>query len=149
VLARRHHRDAGTSEVDAPLGVDAGGVTGGTVTCYTEGAPANTCSLPVHCCFTNYSAQHDGSCTTAACSYGTITCDGPEDCASGELCCAHAITSSTLGTVGYRLACQAGSCGTLRTDHEMCHPGGACSHGACVSAYGIANDLPRTLDICQ
>src|SRR5690349_16546686 len=83
VSARRHHH------VDAGLdAAQTGGGNGGTVSCYTEGAAANTCSLPAHCCFTNYSAQHDGYCSTASCAYGTISCDGPEDCSSGELCCA-------------------------------------------------------------
>src|SRR5262245_32035972 len=62
--------------VDGPGG---GGVIGGVVSCYSPSAPSATCALPTHCCFTNYSADHAGSCDTAACTWGTINCDGPED----------------------------------------------------------------------
>src|ERR1043165_1067864 len=100
-----HHRDAQTSPRDAhgdtdarpddaAMAIDAsdgtigdGGVLGGgTVSCYSEYAPSATCTLPSHCCFSNYSAEHAGSCDTAACTWGTIDCDGPEDCAIGQRC---------------------------------------------------------------
>src|SRR5262245_25224730 len=82
----RRRKDAGTSPTspDAPATSE-----GGSVSCYTEGAPTNACTLPVHCCFSNYSALHNGWCTTDACTWGTIECDGPEDCASGQQCCSH------------------------------------------------------------
>jgi hypothetical protein len=152
-LARRRHHDAGVDAtqtgVDAgQTGGDAGQTGGGTVSCYTEGAASNTCSLPAHCCFTNYSAQHDGYCSTASCAYGTISCDGPEDCSGGELCCAHAIRSSTAGTVGYTVSCQS-SCGDAPLDREVCHPDSGCSSGTCVNTYGVDNDLPRTLYVCE
>lgn len=157
----RHPKDASTtsspdastpdaSTPDAPP--DAGTVTGGTpdvVTCYSEGNPGATCTLPIHCCFSNYSAYHDGVCTTSSCLYGTITCDGPEDCPSGQLCCAHAVTDPTYGTT-YMLACQSGACGAAPLNQEICHPDTGCSTGAtCVTAYGNDNDLPRTLYICR
>ena len=150
--------DASTGTADASTAPDSGTGTGtgsgsdqaSVVTCYSEGAPAATCTLPVHCCFSNYSSQHDGTCTTQSCTYGTITCDGPEDCAAGDVCCAHAITDPTVGTIGYTLACQAGACGSAATDHEICHPDSGCAYGgSCVTAYGNANDLPRTLYICK
>jgi hypothetical protein len=141
----RHTRDAAAIVVDsAPVSAS------GTVSCYTEGEPDATCTLPVHCCFTNYSSQHDGRCTTSSCPYGTIDCDGPEDCAAGELCCAHAITDPYDGTIGYTLACQTGACGAAPYNRELCHPATGCSTGAaCVTAYGNDNDLPRTLYVCQ
>jgi hypothetical protein len=146
VSARHHHHvDAG---LDAAQTDGGNGGNGGTVSCYTEGAATNACSLPAHCCFTNYSAQHDGYCSTASCAYGTISCDGPEDCSGGELCCAHAITSSTAGTVGYTVSCQA-SCGDAPLDREICHPDSGCSSGKCVNTYGVDNDLPRTLYVCE
>ena len=137
----RHHR----LPVDAaPIVVDASAAAG-DITCYSEGDPGATCTLPVHCCFTNYSSQHDGYCTTSACAYGTITCDGPEACAGG-VCCAHAITDPYFGTVGYTVACQS-SCGG---DREICHPASGCSTGAsCITALGNDSDLPRTLYVCQ
>src|SRR6266496_2087491 len=104
----RRRRDAGTTTLvdSSTTTADAATSSSGTITCYTEGAPANTCTLPVHCCFSNYSAQHDGYCTTDSCTWGTITCDGPEDCASGENCCA---SQDSYG--GWMLACQSGGCG--------------------------------------
>jgi hypothetical protein len=152
VSARHHHHDAGVDAAQTgdagQTGGDAGQTTGGTVACYTEAAPTNTCSLPSHCCFTSYSAQHDGYCANAACSYGTISCDGPEDCSGGDVCCAHAIRSSTAGTVGYTVSCQA-SCGDAPLDREICHPESGCTSGTCVNAYGVDNDLPRALYVCE
>jgi hypothetical protein len=119
----------------------------GAVTCYTEAAPANTCSLPAHCCFTTYARHHDGHCSQAECLFGTIACDGPEDCRDGERCCGHAITSSLAGTIGYSIACRASCDGPLA--REICHPETGCSRGTCVNAYGVDNDLPRTLYVCE
>jgi hypothetical protein len=147
--ARHRFRDGGvTRAVDAAASPSP---VAGTVSCYTEGAPATTCTLPEHCCFSNYSAQHDGSCETASCGYGTITCDGPEDCGHGESCCAHAIIDPDDGLRGYTVACQASACGAAPVDQELCHPTGpACRNGGtCVTTYGADNDLPRTLSICQ
>jgi hypothetical protein len=140
----RHRRDAGVPVVDAPAPS-----SGDTVACYSEGSPSATCTLPVHCCFSNYSSQRNGSCTTNACAYGTISCDGPEDCAAGQRCCAHAIEDPTDGTIGYTVACQR-ACGDEPLDRELCHPATGCSSGAaCVTAYGNDNDLPRSLYICE
>lgn len=136
-------------------GSDAGGSGGGIISCYTEGNPGATCTLPTHCCFTNYSAQHDGACSTAACTWGTIECDGPEDCAGGQHCCAHAIVTPDSGVIGYQLACQASACGAAPANQEMCHPtataAGTCSSPSsrCVTAFGNDSDLPPTLHICQ
>lgn len=137
----RRHKDAGTAT--APDSSTTSTDPSGTITCYTEGAPANTCTLPVHCCFNNYSSQHDGYCTTSACTYGTIDCDGPEDCAAGENCCAHWSGDS------WTLACQSGGCGAAPANEELCHDTAACDGGSCISAYGVNNDLPRTLSICR
>lgn len=120
----------------------------GIISCYSEGAPSNTCTLPVHCCFDNYSAQHNGYCTTSTCSWGTITCDGPEDCADGLRCCATAARDADLGTTGYDVSCKP-ACDGPPLDHELCHPtADTCVSGSCVTAYGNANDLPRTLYVC-
>jgi len=115
----------------------------GTVSCYTEGAPLTTCSLPTHCCFGNYSAQHNGYCTTSACAWGTIACDGPEDCASGQHCC------GTKSEYGWTLACTSNACGGSDLNEELCHDSGTCSRGSCVSAFGVNYDLPRTLSVCR
>ena len=125
---------------------------GGVVSCYRETQPSQTCSAPDVCCFTNYSAQHNGYCkeTASACTWGSISCDGSEDC-GGQLCCANGTWDSEWGMQGWTLACSASACGTGPLNWELCHPGGApCSGGKrCVSAYGVANDLPRTLYVCN
>jgi hypothetical protein len=143
--ARKRPRPPAT--VDAAVTADAATTStdpAGTVTCYTEGAPATTCTLPVHCCFGNYSAQHDGYCTTDSCAWGTIACDGPEDCASGQHCCATALASG-----GWMLACQSAACASPPSGEELCHDTSTCSSGSCVSAYDVNYDLPRTLDVCR
>ena len=121
------------------------------MSCYRENAPAATCSAPEVCCFTNYSAQHNGACGTSACAWGTITCDGPEDCGTGQRCCAHGDWDPDWGMKGWKLACSSTACGAPPLNRELCHPGGApCSGGkSCVSAYGLANDLPRSLYVCN
>jgi hypothetical protein len=169
------HRDAQTSPRDAygapdarpgdaavasdaggaPIGDGGGGLAGaGVVSCYSEYAPSTTCALPSHCCFTNYSAEHAGSCDTAVCTWGTIDCDGPEDCANGQRCCAHVIIDPDNGITGYKLACQADACGAAPANVELCHDSataaGTCDGGrACVSAATQDYDLPRALSICR
>jgi len=138
-----HHVDAGTT-VDSPPPPPT---SGGTVSCYTEGNPGATCNLPTHCCFSNYSSSRNGECTTNVCAWGTIDCDGPEDCAAGQHCCGHAIIDPIEGLTGWKLACQADACGAPPANEELCHSDGAgCS---CTSAYLTNNDLPRTLSICR
>jgi hypothetical protein len=152
--------DAQTAPDAGGGGTGGGGGSGGNpsspgvVSCYLEGYPGSTCAQPSHCCFSNYSAQHDGECSTSACSWGTIDCDGPEDCASGQHCCAHAIVDPDYGLTGYKLGCQASACGAAPINQELCHPTSSaaptCSNGrTCVPALGNDNDLPRTLSICK
>jgi hypothetical protein len=146
---KRHPRDAavvdGAAPPDAPITTGAA-----IVSCYTEGLPSATCAAPQHCCFNNYSSEHDGACTTATCTYGTILCDGPEDCTSGQRCCAHAIVDPDDGVTGYLLACQSTACGAAPANQELCHTSDTCSNGgSCVSTYGYDYDLPRTLSICR
>ena len=144
----RHHHgsvDAAVSQTDSSVSQPDASQSTEIVTCYSEGNPGATCTLPVHCCFTGYDSAHDGYCTTETCAFGTISCDGPEDCASGSPCCAHSVQDPTDGTIGIRVACEAGGCAPH--DIEVCHS--TCSHGTCVSASGHDNDLPRTLNICQ
>jgi hypothetical protein len=145
---------------DAPSADAYGGGGGGDpaspgiVSCYAGYDPGATCSTPTHCCFSNYSAAHDGECTTALCGWGTIGCDGPEDCPSGQRCCAHALADPEYGILGYKLACQATACGASPANEELCHPVAAaattCATGkSCVSAASFDFDLPPALYICR
>ena len=142
--------DATAISPDATAIAPDAGTTTNTVTCYREGDPGATCDLPTTCCFTNYSSAHNGSCGASSCTFGTISCDGPEDCAAGQHCCAHATDDPANGLVSDKLTCQVAACGAPPLDHEICHPGGTCPNGTtCVTAYGNANELPRTLNVCQ
>jgi hypothetical protein len=150
--------DAGTYTPDAsnPTGGTGGDPTqAGVISCYTEGNPRATCTLPTQCCFGNYSSAHDGSCSTSACVWGAQSCDGPEDCASGQHCCAHVLVDPDWGIYGYQVACQASACGSAPANQEMCHPTatsarGTCSTGtSCVTALGNDADLPPNLHICK
>jgi hypothetical protein len=158
-VARRHR----PPPIDAarPTPLDAGAIDSsgggssdpalpGIVSCYTEGNPTATCTLPTQCCFSNYNSQHDGECSTSACVWGTIDCDGPEDCASGQHCCAHVIIDPDWGILGYRLACQSTACGSAPANQEMCHDTSTCGTGrSCVSTVGNDSDLPPSLHICK
>lgn len=126
----------------------------GVVSCYAGYDPSGSCALPTHCCFGNYSAQHDGECSATQCVWGTISCDGPEDCPSGQRCCAHALVDPEWGITGYKLACQASACGGTPANEELCHttssPAGTCASGtSCVAASGVDWDLPPTLHVCR
>lgn len=140
--------------VDAPPADSSGGggdpSLPGIVSCYTSGNPTATCTLPTQCCFSNYTAQHDGECSTSACVWGTIDCDGPEDCASGQHCCASVIIDPDWGILGYKLACQSTACGAAPANQEMCHQTSTCGTGrTCVSTVGNDSDLPPSLHICK
>jgi hypothetical protein len=140
-------RDAVPADGPPPDGMPPPNVT---VTCYAQGSPSATCSSPQHCCFSNFSSQHDGSCSAGSCGWGTISCDGPEDCASGNRCCSKAIRDPNLGTIGYTVACQAAPCGAPDLNFQVCHTTAQCPSGTtCVTALGNDNDLPRTLNICK
>lgn len=164
ISARRHHPpppDARPAPADAPS-TDSGGSSGGSgdptkpgiISCFTEGNPGATCTLPTQCCFGNYTAEHDGACSTSACGWGTIDCDGPEDCGTGQHCCAHVIIDPDWGILGYKLACQTTACGAAPANQEMCHPtttaSGTCGSGrTCVTTLGNDSDLPPSLHICK
>jgi hypothetical protein len=141
----------GGSDAGSTGGSDAGTSAGNTVTCYRTNDPAATCALPAeHCCFSNYSAAHDGACSTTSCAWGTIRCDGPEDCGTGQRCCAHALIDPNDGLFGHALTCQATPCGPAPVNQQICHTTSQCPAGTqCVTVVMNDNDLPRTLNICK
>lgn len=160
LAAACHSSSGGSTPGDDAAGGDGGTWTGndagtpGVVSCYSEGAPTATCTLPSHCCFSNFTAAHNGACSSSTCSWGTIECDGAEDCAAGGRCCSHVIRDASDVPIGYQIACQAEPCGSPPVSEELCHPttapAGTCSTGtSCVTAYGNNNDLPRSLFVCR
>src|SRR5262245_30456264 len=108
----------------------------GVFSCYTPSACAQTCSAPQYCCFNNsqlYGVQGEqGNCSNTPCvqsgsQFGSQTCDGPEDCPSGQLCCAVEVWDPENGIVTNTIACQAGPCAASSPNiaYELCHPNGA------------------------
>jgi hypothetical protein len=148
----------------------------GVFSCYEPSACLQTCSAPQYCCFNNSQFYgipgEEGSCSSTPCvqsgsAIGSENCDGPEDCPSGQLCCAVEVWDSFQGIVSNTIACQTGPCGA--TAYEMCHPNGApCSNPAqsCIIANAPAsssngcpagqgapsvgdNDMPFNLHVCN
>lgn len=152
-------KDAGTKPDAGGGGGGAGDgdpTLAGVISCGTGYDPRATCATPTHCCFSNYSAQHDGECDATSCSWGTVSCDGPEDCGSGQHCCAHVMIDPDWGIFGYQIACQATACGSAPVNEELCHTTassakGTCSTGtACVTVAAAGDyDLPPALHVCQ
>src|SRR6266496_3279660 len=130
-------------------GTSGSGATSSTrvIACYSGGAPTATCTGTDHCCFNNYSASHEGYCTTDACEFGRMECDGPEDCASGNVCCAERM-SDPAGTgyaLGYVVACRTGSACPTGT-WQLCHtsPTRDCGLGRSCQPSGPVNaELPQ------
>ena len=139
---------APSSTEDAPPPTDLAKTS--VVSCDVQAAPSNTCTSPSYCCFNNYSADHNGYCTTTDSCFGNIRCDGPEDCSSGQRCCATGQYDPDFGVTHYEVACRA-SCDGPPIDYELCHPTSVttCATGSCVTAYGTATDLPRSLYVCN
>jgi hypothetical protein len=131
----------------------AGGSSGSSsarsVACYSQGAPSTMCTGADHCCFNNYSAAHDGYCATDACPFGRIECDGPEDCASGNVCCAERISDPSGIALAYVVACRAGSACPSGT-WQLCHDSApaTCGGRSCQPTGPINSELPRVIEVC-
>jgi hypothetical protein len=113
----------------------------GVFSCYSPSACAQTCSAPQNCCFTVSYGVEFGQCSSAPCvqsgsALGAQNCDGPEDCPSGQQCCAVEVWDDFFGIVTNTIACQAGPCTSTTTSsgqtiaYELCHPNGT-SSGTC------------------
>ena len=106
------------------------------------------CTGLTHCCFNNYSAAHDGYCSTDTCEFGRIECDGPEDCAASNLCCAQRISDPNGIALAYVVACRAGSACPTGT-WQLCHANSECGAGrSCQPTGPINSELPHVIDVC-
>src|SRR5437764_371168 len=90
------HKDGG-STADAGNPTYGDPAAAGVFSCWTLSACPQTCTAPQYCCFNNSSFYgipgQEGTCSNTPCvqsgsAIGSQTCDGPEDCPSGQLCCA-------------------------------------------------------------
>jgi hypothetical protein len=102
---------------------------------------------------------------------GSQSCDGPEDCPSGQLCCAVEVWDPENGIVTNTIACQAGPCAAAAPNiaYELCHqngapcsiPGQSCiianapntSSNGCPAGQGQATvgdvDMPFNIHVCH
>jgi hypothetical protein len=125
--------------------------------CTGPDAPARkACTGPIAvCCYD--SDTGNGSCTTGKCSTtaGTFTCDGPEDCDTGEQCCGS--VSTALQIAGsphheYFTRCvTSGTCGKGLILRETAYVI-VCKRAAdCTAAQTCvpATNMPSGVGICQ
>lgn len=130
---------AGTSASGGSAGT--GGGSGGTAG--SGGAPptstvvcgTTSCGLPAQYCCAHWNQTPE--CRTATsdlttdCVYGVpVTCDGPEDCSGGQVCCAQWFIQGQNRSV-VSLMCQS-SC-TASDQHVVCGASGSCPSGSCVA----------------
>lgn len=138
--------EAGVADRKRPQPDAPSGEASGVYDCHAKSSPDQTCSAPSACCFDD-SPAHYGACSAAgaACaSYGTLTCDGPEDCPTGEKCCA------TVTGDGVYVGCEAACLSPFDGGDELCHEPSICSDGRwCVTADGTQPALPPTVSICR
>jgi hypothetical protein len=100
--------DAATA-IDAPMG-SATQINCGTATCDRASQV---------CCFTGFPTITTMCTATAQCTNLPGRCDGPEDCASGEVCCGTQTGAS----------CMAQAQCTGQTAARLCHTAADCSSG--------------------
>lgn len=118
--------------------------------CFSASDPFQSCASPTPVCCFAAAGNHPGTCAadTSSCTYGAESCDGKEECPSGQGCYANEVTTSS-----WTIACSATPpTGGLAT-YTMCHPGlsGQCPIGkSCVgtTAAGVTG-LPADLYICH
>jgi hypothetical protein len=120
------------------------------IACYSSGAPNTVCSGGQHCCFSNYSADHNGYCSASDPCDFRMDCDGPEDCGSGQVCCAKRLTDPSGIALGYKVACTTRSA-CPSGQWQLCHSSASktkCPTGhACVPTYNY--ELPKVVQLCS
>src|SRR5690349_784 len=150
-VSRHHHTTTGGSSSTSSSSTGSGGsTTGRSITCFSGGAPDTVCTGADHCCFSNYSALHDGYCATTTCEFGTLNCDGPEDCPAGNVCCAQRFTDPSGVALSYTVACRTGSScpsGTWQLCHSTAPANGGCPAGTTCQS-GVNFELPKAIQNC-
>lgn len=123
-----------------------GGSTGTTGTGGNPGGPSVACDdlacpLPDKNCCKNYNEPAACIAPGDDCTYGVpLACDGPEDCQSGEVCCAKTYTKG-LGDAYEYTSCAA-TC-TGKDYRVVCGASGQCPQGL---TCGTSEMLPPYLD---
>ncbi len=96
---------------------------------YCDNSPnVIVCSAAQNCCLLNPGQEYctpkatPCACTGANCDATTVSCDGPEDCSGGQICCG---TFSQQANAYTTLKCQS-TCGG-QWEREICKPNGTCT----------------------
>jgi hypothetical protein len=94
------------------------------------------------CCLNGTMEDFSGSCMAlASCVGAAFACDGPEDCATGDVCCAN-FSNDTAECKS------ANDCTFQPNSKAMCHSDADCAVGSCIPA---SSDSPykNIIAICQ
>ena len=114
-------------------GIGCGLTPGGTV--------RETCMGTEMCCVVEPGNDFCGdtcTCPAPGCAILEVTCDGPEDCGSGDVCCGIFDPSAGTGGAYTSVGCQA-TCDSTNNEFTFCGRGGTCSGG------GGLECLPSTI----
>ena len=113
------------------------------------------CLLPDKCCYNT--TLSDGMCAvpTAACgdTIETFTCDGPEDCSTGNICCSVPLVFATGGAAALPLPPVPSVTNTVCTTAQACAAGRRVCHAVADCAPGwtcaAAAGLPAPYKVCS
>ncbi|MBX3127018.1 MAG: hypothetical protein KF718_09890 [Polyangiaceae bacterium] len=131
----------------------SGGGSGGATGVGTGPCGGELCgfSLGATCCASsskglycaNAGLGNPCTCSGLGCDKLEITCDGPEDCPTGQRCCA---TKEWTGPKYDEVKCRTACSVTARDVREVCHAGGQpCANGKACSADA---NLPPNYATC-
>lgn len=124
----------GSDESSSETGANAKGIACGDVTCDNVCCPSNGA------CEADYVPCLDES------GHGYyMECDGPEDCASGDVCCI-SVGAMALGGSG---CSKASDCETTSMQQVACHGGGDCPSGTTCQPADNASMFVPTLLGCK
>jgi hypothetical protein len=74
-----------------------------------------------------------------------MTCDGPEDCPTQEVCCA-SMSGAGSATTACSLAAQ---CANASTQEKLCHSGDDCTAPATCGASALSGALEAGIQACH
>lgn len=109
-----------------PAPYDAGDSVG-TLDCM--GTPCDAATE--QCCITGSTGGASAACipNTEMCMGGATTCDGPEDCTTGETCCLQVMGFGGMAGCTTEM-CGGGGGGGFPSSFELCHDASDCTNSA-------------------
>ena len=120
----------------APMGGSAstGTVDVPTVPCGDGNSVLVDCTPGQDCCFSSESAAYDHCGASGSCTDYVFTCNEPDDCPSGSVCCADEDILGFTGTI---------SCVTTCNDKRLCAQASDCNSGETCSQYFANSYAPE------